>query len=97
MAYSQISIDTSKQWGNQTRRFRNQLLETRNIGRELLGKATAAVDGSNYTQLESQFGLETGKGAAFYGELNSLVGKLDNDASQTNVAAAIAQFINLIG
>lgn len=97
MAFNQISIDTSKQWGNQARRYRNLLLEVRNLGREILGKSTSTVDGSDYSQLENQFGIATGKGESFYNELNSLVAKFETDSEVTNVKAAIEQFCNYVG
>ena len=97
MPYNQISINLTSQWGMQVKSYRNSLIQTKNFGKELLGKATSMVSGSDYSQLEAQFGLPTGKGAAFYGELNSVVGKLESNTSQTNVAAAIEQFCNFIG
>ena len=52
------------------------------------------VDGSDYTYLETQFGLPSGKGQSAKGELESVLGKLTTDASVTNVAAAIQQLLN---
>ena len=50
MAFNQIPVDESTTWGRQLLRHRNHLLEAIEGLREVQGKMTAMVDGSDYSQ-----------------------------------------------
>ncbi len=54
-------------------------------------------DGSDYTRIETLFKIESGKGQAALDETDALLGKIDSDASTSNVKAALAQWIAKLG
>jgi hypothetical protein len=106
MAAAQIPIVTNGTpvWASRAVQFRNLLEQVRDLGRELKGKAGACVNGSDYSQLESQFGLTSngGTGTASTGysfkfQLESVMAHLDSDVTQNNAATVIQQFLDQVG
>lgn len=63
-----------------------------NAGRDQLERVlaimTTAQDGSNFTALETAFGLAPGNGTLVYAELSSMLAKITTDASVSNVMSA---------
>lgn len=106
MAVNQIPISNAadKPWAQLLLQYRQQLVSYRQQqaiikqqGAAVLGKLTAMVDGANYSQLESQLGLQAGQGDELFNELNSVVGNFRDTDSTATVNAAIDQFVNWIG
>lgn len=65
--------------------------------RELTAVGNTMIDGSDYSMLEAQFRCQAGAGQTLIGEMNSVLSKLDTDASVTNVLAAIDQLFAKLG
>lgn len=110
MAHNQFVIDKTKPWGIQATNARDALQRALNAMREIRGKAIQAMTnpadaGSpDNANLEAQFGLEAGRGPAFFSELDSTCGALGmpetNPAGQIDRAgvwAALLQFIDQVG
>jgi len=95
MAYQHITIALNSTHGRYLRNALSDLENARNSLRDIVAFMPTMVDGSDYTHLEEQFGLETGKGESAKNELESLMGKIDVDSSVTNTKAAIQQVFNL--
>jgi hypothetical protein len=108
MAAAHISIQ-STEWGNKLKAFRNAVALVVAEGPALKAKMDAMIDTAatpdDYTQLETQFGLEGGKGETLWGEHATLVLALQaNPASEAAtagdaalLATKLAQYINVVG
>lgn len=97
MPYNQIVVDPAKVWGSEARQLRSVILDLLSRGAALQRKTTAMIDGGNFTQVESQFGIPTGGGAAFVGQINSAIGKITTDASVDTVHTALLQYCDFVG
>ena len=105
MAFNQIPVSSATQWGAALLQLRQQYLSFRQQqaalstnGAAVLAKFTAMVDGSDYTRLESQLGLQAGQGTLLYAQLNSVAGNFaDSSKTQAQVEAAVDQFNGYIG
>jgi hypothetical protein len=106
MALNQIPVTnaTDKPWAQLLLQYRAQLVSYRQqqvlinlLGANVLGKLAAMVDGSDYTRLEQQLGLQAGQGTTLFAQLNSVVGNFRDTDSHAAVNAAIDQFDNWIG
>lgn len=93
------------QHGAQLHAYRNALKLVITEGPLLLSKMAQMQDGSDYTELETAFGLEGGDGVSVKGELTSVVEALQanpaDSASTAGNAALLAtklrQFVDLVG
>lgn len=94
MPVTHISINTSAPLGHKLRLALDYLESARDSLRDIVASMPGMVDGSDYSYLEAQFGLQAGKGTTAKAELEALMGKLDTDASVTNVKAAMQQVFN---
>ena len=65
MAADFILIDRNKQQGNQAVRLANLVQEASDLAENLNEIGQHQFDGSDYTVLEAQFGLQAGAGANF--------------------------------
>lgn len=63
MAADYIRVDRTKQLGNRLVRCADQLLDVAQSLAELLAAGSHANDGSDYSVMETIFGLQTGTGA----------------------------------
>lgn len=86
MAINYITVDREKSLGNQTIAIVNTLREYQDKLRQLKEIMDNMTDGTDYTKIEAQFGLVTGKGQPLY----NLV------AGATSELAVDSNFVNLI-
>jgi hypothetical protein len=77
--------------------YRQQQANLVQQGVAMLGKIAAMKDGSDYTRIEQQLGLQAGQGQTVFDQLNSVVGNFRDNDSHAAVNAAIDQFNNWIG
>ena len=92
MAVQHIPVDTSKRLGVKLRRCVDLGREFRDLLREVSADMSVMVDGSDYSHLEAQFGIPAGKGQTAKGEIDALLGKLENTNSDLgNLQEALTQ------
>lgn len=94
MAVQHISIEKSSSLGAQLYTAIDQLQASLAKINELRLAMPYMVDGSDYTHLETQFGLATGRGSLAKAEIDSLMAKLNSNAQTTDVNAALQQVFN---
>ena len=84
MATTYISTNTSKRLGADLRQAVHALKEVRSDFRELKAVMETMIDGTNYTLLETEFGLATGTGQTTYNLVSgSLTDMEDANINQT--------------
>jgi hypothetical protein len=108
MAAAHISI-AGTLWGGKLRAYRDALALVIDEGPDLLAKMSQMIDATpnpdDYTELESQFGLEVGDGQQCWGELAAVVVALQaNPAESTSqagdaalLATKLKQFVDVVG
>lgn len=104
MALNHIKI-TPTMHGAQLQEYRNALKKVITEGPMLLDKMAAMVDGDDYSHMEVQFGLDTGKGADAKTILTTTVEALQanpaNPGATADNAAQLAtkldQFVDWVG
>lgn len=104
MAVSHVPI-TGTEHGAWLKRYIAALRTVITEGPLIESKMGKMIDGSDYSHLETQFGLDVGTGASAYGELQAVVLALQadpaNEASTAGNAAKLAtklrQFVDVVG
>jgi hypothetical protein len=76
MATTFVQINTTNRLGNQLRAAIDQLRTGKDQLARLKAIMDTQIDGSNYSLLESQFGLQTAEGATCYNLVAGAVGDL---------------------
>ncbi len=61
------------------------------------GQMIQMIDGSDYTALESEYGVAAGKGDDLFNELDSLLSKVNTNDSVSNTKAAVDQMVAKAG
>ena len=89
MATTYIPTNTSKRLGADLRQLSHSLKEARSDCRELKAVMETMIDGTDYTVLESEFGLATGDGQTTYNLVSGALMDLED--------ANIDQFIIRLG
>lgn len=105
MAVNQIPLSPSNVQANAVLAYRNQLIALRQqmvivqrAGAVELAKLASMVNGSDYTALESQLGLQAGQGVTLFDQTNSTVGNFADGTQTANAQnAAIDQYIGWVG
>lgn len=98
MAADYIVVDRGKPLGSTLIRAANNLAAVREQIAELLAVASHCNDGSDFTLMESQFGLQAGTG----GNVTTLIGLVDTILNQTgtvtggNRLAQLDEFVSRI-
>lgn len=75
-------------------RLRSRIEQFKNLRDDLKEERDAMVqmiDGSDYSELESKYGIEAGDGDDMFAELDSAIGKMFVNTEVTNVLAALDQ------
>lgn len=94
MAVTHIPINVSSPKGHQLRLGLDYLEQAIVILRDVTASMPGMVDGGNYSHLETQYGLPTGKGETAKAELETLMAKIDTDNAVSNVKATLQQVFN---
>jgi hypothetical protein len=89
MAATYIAITASTQRAQQLQQYIRLLAQVDALGQQLAGQLNAMVNGNDYTEIETLFGLQTGQGQPLY---NLVVG-----ANAAVDVLAITQLINGVG
>ena len=66
MAINHVPIDTAKRLGGRLRRLADLTRDVLNLLTETKAVMEAQVDGADYTAIEAQYGLPSGKGQTTY-------------------------------
>lgn len=90
MAIDYINVDRSKQLGNNTVRAAELILELRALVDKLNDSVGRMNDGSNYTAVETNFGIGSGKGANF-ATLMLQIHEIFNTATEVTGANRLAR------
>lgn len=104
MAVNHIDIESTLH-GAQLQQYRNALKTVITEGPLLLDKMAAMVDGTDYTHMETMFGLKTGKGAAAKTILTTVVEALQSNPPEpgstagnaANLANKLDEFVDWVG
>lgn len=94
MAVQHISIQKGSPLGGQLYNAIDSLQASIAKLNELKDSMPYMVDGSDYSHLETQFGLATGSGSLAKGEIDSLMAKLNTNNAVSDVNAALQQVFN---
>jgi hypothetical protein len=97
MAAGYIPYSASTPRQAELRSLIRQLKEVRERLTTVRSQMVQTIDGSDYTAMESEYGIAAGKGDEAFAELDSCLAKLNSDASQTNILAAIDQLVAKMG
>ena len=81
MAQNFIAVDLSSKYGRDVVHMRNQLLEASKACDALKDLMLNMIDGSDYSWVETYFGVATGKGEALYNMVNGTAGELAADSN----------------
>lgn len=80
MAVNHISVDQSKRLGIKLRRLIDLQREAMELNLQLKDIMEAQIDGIDYTTVESEFGLPTGKGQTTYNLVSGMHSAVDVSA-----------------
>jgi len=94
MAVQHIAINKSAALGSRLYSAIDRLQSAIAELNELKNAMPYMVDNGDHSHLEVQFGLNTGQGELAKGELESMLAKLNTNASVTDVNAAMQQVFN---
>lgn len=94
-AYIPYGVATPRQ--GELRSLIRQLKETREKLTTVRSQMVQMIDGSDYSALESEFGIVTTHGAGAFAEIDSCLAKLNTNSSVTDVLAAIDQLVAKMG
>jgi len=87
-----IPINRNKQLGNKTVRLAGMIRECQELADELLSIADRQNDGTDYSTMEANFGLQAGDGS----ELRSQLSRMKNIFTETNAELTAQQRVNQI-
>ena len=92
MPIANITIDTTKRLGQDLRQLVTCVFAARDISRRLKETMDQHTDGTTWTTLEAQFGLQAGQGQNTYNLVAALTG-----VSGALEAAAVTQLCDRLG
>lgn len=87
MATTYVPINTGQRLGAQLRNAIDQLQSAKQALSKLLAIANTQVNGSDYSMVETQFGLTTGQGQTTY---NLIAGTNTDLGNSTNVSEIVS-------
>lgn len=99
MAADYVVVDRSKQPGNQLVRLASLLTEARSICRQVVNVGMHTIDGTDYSLLETVFGIPTGQGD----DITTMVTAINNILNNTTTVAgtdrlaALDEFTGRVG
>lgn len=97
MATTSIDYNASTPHGSQLRSLVEQLRQVRQNLNHVIGVMGTMIDGSDYSMLETKFGITTGQGDDAFNELLSFQGKINGDGQVEFVNAAWLQIERKFG
>jgi hypothetical protein len=97
MAGTSIDFNSATQHGAELKSVIDRLRSTREDLDHVIGVMATMHDGSDYSHLETKFGITTGQGEGAWNELLSFQSKINGDGSVSNVNAAWKQLERKFG
>lgn len=97
MAFQHIPVNTSARKGSEFRRAHDGLFDGIDLLNDMLLCGPFMIDGTpgseqaDHAHFETEYGLPVGSGWKAFGEIASLMAKLNSNASQTDIFNALQQ------